>query len=130
MALSANQEVQRYVDQELRSYAVAASTQVFKGAFVGLTSGYARGLVAGDAFVGLAYEEGDNSSGSAGDVSVRVYTQGDFQLALSGAAITDLGASVYASDDETLTLTSTNNSLVGKMVGFISSGVIIVRLAQ
>lgn len=128
MALTANREAQRYVDQELRSYAVAAAAHVYKGAFVGLSGGYARGLVAADTFVGIAYEEADNSSGADGDKSVRVYTMGDFQLPLSGAAITDIGADLYASDDETLTLTSTGNSLVGKVVGFISSGVIVARL--
>ena len=51
MALTANREVQRYVDQELRGYAVAAGANVFKGAFVGLSGGYARGLVASDPFV-------------------------------------------------------------------------------
>lgn len=128
MALTANREVQRYVDQELRGYAVAAGANVFKGAFIGLSGGYARGLVASDPFVGIAYEAMDNTGGAAGVKSVRAYTQGDFRLALAGAAITDLGASVYASDDETLTLTASGNSLVGKIVGFEAAGVVIVRI--
>ena|GEM_PF-5219546 len=78
MALTANREVDHYVDQELRTVKVAAAAHIYKGALVGLTGGYARGLVAGDTFVGLAYEECDNSGGSDGDKSVRVYTVGDF----------------------------------------------------
>ena len=107
MALSANQNVDRYVDQELRSYPVAGSAHVYKGGFVGLdTSGYARPLQAGDAAVGLAYEEADNSDGSNGDQAVRVFTQGDFPYALSGATRPTIADKVYASADDTLTFTA------------------------
>ena len=44
-----------------------------------------------DLFAGVAYEEGDNSSGSNGDIACRVYTQGDFQAAVTSAAVTDIG---------------------------------------
>ncbi len=68
MALTANQEVDRLVDQELRQYGLTASAHVFKGGFVGLAiDGFARAFVAGDLFLGLAYEEGDNTSGADGD---------------------------------------------------------------
>ena len=128
MALTANREVDRYVDQELRSFQVAASGHVYKGGFVGLSSGYARALAGGDQCVGVAYEEGDNSSGSAGDISVRVYTQGDFLHSLSGAALTNIGDAVYASADDTLTFTSTANSLVGVCIDVPESNKIILRL--
>ena len=69
MALTANQEVDRLVDQELRQYGLTASAHVYKGGFVGLAiDGYVRAFVAGDLFLGLAYEEGDNTSGANGDV--------------------------------------------------------------
>ena len=130
MALSANREVDRYVDQELRSYQAAASAHVYKGGFVGLdSSGYARALAAGDVCVGLAYEECDNSDGSDGNRSVRVYMQGDFLHALSSAALTNIGEAVYASDDETLTFTSTDNSLVGVCVDRPEANKIILRLS-
>ena len=74
MALSGNRNVERYVDQELRTLAVKASTHVYKGAFVGLSGGFARGLVAGDAFAGVAYEEADNTAGADGDIVVQLYT--------------------------------------------------------
>ena len=35
MALTANQEVDRLVDQELRQYGLRASAHVYKGGFVG-----------------------------------------------------------------------------------------------
>lgn len=129
MALSANRQVDHYVDQELRSFQVAASAHVYKGAFVGLDSGYARGLNAADQCVGVAYEESDNSSGSAGDVTVRVHTQGDFLHTLSGAALTNIGDAVYASADDTLTFTATSNSLVGFCMDVPETNKIILRLS-
>lgn len=129
MALTANREVDHYVDQELRSYAVLGAAHIYKGALVGLKSdGYARGLVAGDAFVGVAYEEMDNGGGSDGDVSVRVYTLGDFGHALAGATIADVGRPVFASDDTTLTFSGDGNSLAGVVKDFVAAGEVIVRL--
>ena len=128
--LAANREVDRYVDQELRQYQVKASAHIYKGAFVGLdaATGYVRPLEAGDVFMGIAYEEADNSSGADGAKKLRVFTLGDFELTLTGAALTDIGASVYASADDTLTLTATSNSLVGKMVDLTAANTIILRM--
>ena len=129
MALNANRELDHYVDQELRSFELAASAHIYKGALIGLNaSGYVRPLVAGDAFVGIAYEEADNSSGANGGASVRVYTQGDFGHVLSGAAQAQVGDAVYASADDTLTFTATSNSYVGVAIDVPSSGNVIVRL--
>ena len=129
MALTANREVDHYIDQEIRSFQVAASKHVYKGAFVAVTAGgYAQPLTAGDAYIGVAYEEVDNSSGSDGDLSVRVYTLGDFGHALSGAAVSNIGDTVYASADNTLTFTSTSNSYVGIAIDVPSSGQIILRI--
>ena len=128
MSLSANRDVHHYVDQELRTFKVAASKHIYKGALVGLDSGYARPLEAGDLFAGISYEEKDNSDGDAGDLSVRVYTLGDFDHALSGAAITNIGDAVYASADDTLTFTAEANSYVGICQDVPSSGNIILRL--
>ena len=129
MALTASREVDHYVDQQLRTVKVKGSTTVYKGAFVGLDSGgFARGLNAADPFVGIAFEEADNSAGADGAKTLRVYTLGDFDHALSGAAQANVGDAVYASDDETLTFTATSNSYVGVCVDVPSSGNIILRL--
>ena len=131
MALAANREVDRFVDEQLRAYPLKAGVHLFKGAFVGRdsVSGYSRPLVAGDAFEGIAYEEVDNTDGANGDKSARVDTQGDFELPLSGAAVTDRGATGYASDDETLTLTASGNSAVGRLLQLGTSGNVVVRLS-
>jgi hypothetical protein len=128
MALTANREVDRYVDQELRSWPVAAGEHIFKGAFVGLSSGYARALQAGDPFIGIAYEEMDNSGGSNGDVSVRTYTKGDFEHAMTGATVANSRTAVYASDDETLTTTASGNSLIGYQMGVPAANKVVLRL--
>jgi len=129
MALSANREVSRYVDQDLRSYPVKGSTHVYKGGFVNLDAGgYLQPATGTTQAVGLAYEEADNSSGSDGDVSVRVFTQGDFLLTLAGANKTNIGDAVYASADDTLTFTSTGNTLVGVCVESPAANGIILRI--
>ncbi len=128
MALTANREVDRYVDQELRTLPVKSGAHVYKGSFVGLSGGYARPLVAGDAFAGLAYEEMDNSGGSDGEKMVRVFTQGDFEHVLSSADRANNKSAVFASDDETLTTTAAGNSFVGHQLEVPSSNRIVLRI--
>lgn len=130
MALSANREVDHYVDQELRTVEVAAGEHIYKGALVEWSAtGYARGVTGGGLFAGIAYEEGDNSSGSDGDVSVRVQTVGDFGLSLTSAAQSDMGRAVYASDDATLTFDPSAATFVGYVRGVPAAGQIVLRLA-
>lgn len=129
MALSANREVPRYIDQQLRTFRVAADKHIYKGAFAGLDAdGYAQGLVAGDPFLGVAFEEMDNTGGSDGDLSVRVYTIGDFEHTLTGVAVTDIGRPVFASADNTLTFDGNGNSYVGIVQDYVSANTIILRI--
>lgn len=129
MPLTSNRHVDHYVDQELRTVSLAGAVHVFRGALVGLSpSGYARPLVAGDAFAGIAYEEMDNSAGADGEHSARLYTVGDFGLALSGAAVADIGRPVFASADDTLTFTAAGQSFVGTVQDVPTDGQIILRI--
>ncbi len=138
MALTANAEVDHYVDQEIRSVLVKGAAHIYKGAFVVIeeASGYAKPFVAGatagtvNFFVGLAYEEADNSAGVNGDVSVRVLTQGDYGLSITGGTIADLGKKVYASADDTLSLSAAagNNVFVGRVQDWISGTEFVIRL--
>lgn len=129
MALTANREVDHFVDQEIRRYPVAANSRAFKGGLVGLNSSkYAHALAAGDKCAGLAYDASDNTGGANGERYIRVYTQGDFLLPLTGATRADVGKAVYASDDATLTFTAAGNSLVGVCVDVPTSGQIILRI--
>lgn len=131
MTLSANRDVNRFVDQELRSYPVAASAHIYKGVFVGVerTTGQVRPLQAGDLFVGIAYEEVDNTSGTGGDVAVRAYTQGDFILPTTFAAQPSLGAAIYATDDETATAQpAAGGSFIGVLMSMVGANEGIVRI--
>jgi len=47
----------------------------------------------------------DNSSGSAGDAPVTVFTEGEFLFGISSASQSDVGTAVYVSDDQTVTTT-------------------------
>lgn len=129
MALAKNREVDHYIDQELRTLQVAAAKHIYKGALLGLnSSGYAQPLVASDPFVGVAYEEVDNSGGAAGALTVRIYTLGDFGFALTGAAIASVGRPVFASADDTLTFTGAGNSFLGLVQDVPTSNEIILRI--
>lgn len=114
---------------ELEEYPVIASDIIYEGAAVGENgSGFARPLVAADPFLGFATKNADNSTGSAGDKLVQVKTKGRIKLAISGLAITaNDRPAVYASDDNTFTLTPTSNSKIGWVSRWISTGVAIVE---
>lgn len=123
-------DVQRaYAQGEIEEYPVIASDIIYQGAAVGENgSGYARPLVAADPFLGFAEEQVDNSAGAAGALNVRVKARGRAQLAIASIAITaNDRPAVYASDDNTFTLTSTSNSLIGYVSRWVSTGVAIVE---
>jgi hypothetical protein len=126
-ALSAN-TAYTGADDGLGYGPVKGTTHVYRNAFVGATAGYLRGLVAGDKFMGIAYEEVDNSSGSDGDLQVQYAQKGEFLLTGAGFAATDVGKQVFASDDCTLTLTATGNSRVGIIQRYVSSTQVWVRI--
>lgn len=128
--LSANREVTRCADEQLTSYPVYQSVHIYKGALIGLVSGYARPLTAGDKFGGIAYEECDNTSGASGAENVKVFRAGIFKYAVSGIAITDVGKSVFASADDTLTFTAGANSPAGVVRDYDSSGYGLIEIGQ
>lgn len=109
-------------------FPVIASDIIYEGAAVGLVdaTGHARPLVSGDRFVGFAESNADNSSGGAAAINVRTIEAGKTQVPISGAAIADIGSPVYATDDDTFTL-SPLGSFVGFVERFVSSGVVIVE---
>ncbi len=98
---------------------VVASGVIFDGSFAGHSgsTGNVRALVAGDNFAGISVEKTDNSTGAAGAKRAVLKRNGVLcEVAVTGAAgIGDVLASVYASSDNDLTLTSAGNSLIGKI---------------
>ncbi len=111
------------------SVPVKAAAKVYSGSMVGDSAGFGRGLVAGDVFRGHALEQRDNTDGSAGDLNVKV-KHGRYRLEaeVTGAsAVTDVTKDVYASDDQTLTLTKGSNSFVGKGVRWLTGTTCVVE---
>jgi len=130
MATLAQNQQREWQAGDTEAYPVIAADIIYQGAAVGENaSGYSRPLVAGDVFQGFAIGKVDNSTGSAGDKSVDVRTRGRVTLNVAGAtAITaNDRQAVYASDDDTFTLTTTSNSLIGYVSRWISSGVCVVE---
>lgn len=119
----------QYVPGDQEAYPVVAADTIYEGAAVGEdTNGYSRPLQAGDVFQGFAIEQADNGTGSAGDINVTVRSKGRIKLPISGLAITaNDRPAVYASDDDTFTLTATSNSLIGYVSRWVSTGVAIVE---
>lgn len=114
------------------SYTLPASGTIYKETLVSarVADGYAYPSRSGtptDIFLGVAIDtvSGDGTPGSA---RCRVWKSGTFLFVASGMAQTDIGAAVYASDDSTVTKTSTNNQLVGYIVEVISATSVRVRI--
>lgn len=104
-------------------YPIIADDIIYQGAAIGENaSGYSRPLVAGDPFQGFCDAECDNTGGSAGDLLVTVKTRGRVVIPVTGASAITVNdrPAVYASDDNTFTLTSTSNSLIGYVSRWIS----------
>jgi hypothetical protein len=114
---------------DILEYPVIASDIIYEGSAVGENaSGYARPLAAGDPFLGFATEKVDNSSGDAGVLNVRVKSKGYVKLPITSIAVTSNDRpAVYASDDDTFTLTPGSNSLIGYVAQWVSTGYAIVE---
>jgi hypothetical protein len=129
MATLAKDTPRAYQLGEIEEYPVVAADIIYEGAAVGENgAGFARPLVAADPFLGFADVQADNSIGLAGAVNVRVKAKGRIQLAIAALAITaNDRPAVYASDDDTFTLTATSNSLIGYVSRWVSTGIAIVE---
>ena len=110
-------------------YPVVATDIIYQGAAVGENgAGFSRPLVAGDPFQGFASAKADNALGAAGDIRVTVKQKGFVELPIAAIAVTaNDRPAVYASDDDTFTLTPTNNSLIGYVSRWVSTGIAVVE---
>lgn len=128
MATLAADKARNFELGDLQDLPMIASDIIYEGAAVGDNgSGLARPLVAADPFLGFAERTADNSTGAASAVRVRVRTRGQVQLAVTGAAsAADVSETVYASDDDTFTLTAGSNTAIGKVSRWVSGTTCIV----
>lgn len=104
-----------------------AGHTVYKGALlvsdVSDTDGYFRAvpltssvaMASGDVFGGIAAERQDVGASDAADgsVTITVYRNGQWGFAKGALTQADVGAAAYASDDDTITTTSTDALWVG-----------------
>lgn len=132
MAVTANQLIKRQEGCK-RSYPVAASTRIYQGTLVyQTTSGYADDDTATgvNGFLGIAVAEADNSSGSAGDINVEVWTDGDFELVGAGTyGQTDVGQIIYGDDNYTINNSIGSTSVpIGLCVGYVAATKLIVSI--
>jgi hypothetical protein len=130
MALTGNCDTERK-DGILVAYRVAEGTVIFKGAMVCLNeAGYAvrardrEGL----RFVGFSYERADNGDGADGDISVRVWKDGSFRVAMAYPRLADLGSPAFVLDDDEVALASAYGVLAGTIVEIPAAGVVRVLI--
>ena len=132
MALTEDRNVDHYLDQQLRTYLVAADVHIYLGALVTTNSGgYAEPLVptgSGYVFVGIAYEAVDATDCADGAKSIRVFTVGDFLLPLPGATIANIGNEIRATDDGTVTNAPLDGRFVGRVVDVPEPDHVLLRL--
>jgi hypothetical protein len=130
MATLAADKARAFELGSVQEYPVVASDIIYEGSAVGEeTNGHARPLQAGDVFLGFAESKADNSAGAAAAKTVRVRMRGQVQLPVAGATAVTANDRplVYASDDDTFTLTASTNSIIGRVSRWVSSGVAVVE---
>lgn len=80
------------------------------------TGGEVGPLAAGEAFAGFAAVTTDNSTGSDGEVTTKLYAKGIVLLTVTGVDDNDdIADTVYATDDDTFTLTASGGVAIGKV---------------
>jgi hypothetical protein len=96
--------------------------RVYEGAAMGSTSSGVRPLVLGDPFAGFAV-----AASTPQDTACRVRTRGQVLLNVAGVvAASDFGKLVYATDDDTFTLTP-GQSVVGRVMRHVSGSLALVQ---
>ena len=118
MALSADSPRHYSVKGVENALPVQASSTIYAGSACTIDTGGEVGpLATGEAgFVGFAIAKADNSGGSAGDINARVLTDGEIELTITGLDDNNnIGDEVYATDDNTFTLTASGGTAIGRV---------------
>lgn len=118
------------------SATLAAETRFYAGAMVGLTTAGRLAKYDDTAvmrFAGVVRGKEGNPllpAGTAGDDALMLDTQQPkwFEIAISGVTVADIDRKVYASDDQTGTLTPTTyGNVIGTVVDVVATGIALVR---
>ncbi len=128
MAALSNDTNRTYELGDINQIPVKGGAIIYQGAAVGSnSSGYAKSIQNGDKFLGFADEQIDNSGGADGTKSVRIRKRGAILLDISGITLADINKSVYATDDNSFTLSDSNSVYIGQISRIDSSGVALVE---
>lgn len=106
------------------SLPVEAATKLYAGAMIARNAdgrAVPAANTAGLVVVGRAEHQADNSAGAAGDLTIEIQT-GLFAYAHGGLTRADIGKTVYAADDQTVTLTPGNRVVAGVLVDVDDQG--------
>ena len=109
---------------------VGAAEEIYQGSFVTLDTSdkYLSALVVPDALYGMSLERVTGGS-SNGDVTCKVLCAGVIQHAIGSIAVASIGKPVFATDDQTLTITNDGTDTpVGMLVGVPVTGTAIVQM--
>ena len=127
------------IEGAIQAYKVAASIHIYRGAIVavaqaGAGAGYASPMIAdiNDAakqvFVGIALEEKNNSSGSNGDLTIRVRQDSKWKMVLASVTQADIGKLALNLDDATVQLykgSSASEVVIGRITEISGSDVFV-----
>ena len=129
-ALTSSHETRRK-DGALVRYPVGAGVHVQKGGLLASATGLAQPASdsAGVVFIGVAYEEADNTGGAAGAKSVRVLKTGVYTYVKAAAAQGDVGKTAFVVDDGTVSTAATADSVAcGVVVGVPDALTVQIRI--
>lgn len=131
MAVTADQLIVRQGVEQRRQVTLAAAKTLYSGTLVFIDSnGRATDVTStgSNKFAGVAADRYDNSGGAAGAIDGEVITKSAIKLTGSGFTQATVGVDIYASDNYTITATSTNNTKIGKCSKYVSATEIWVEL--
>lgn len=99
-------------------------------AFIDASTGYITSAIAAGAnkFAGIVRDYVDNSGGASGAEDVITFEEGSFVLPGTGFTQADVGKKAYASDNFTVSTTSTSHTYIGTITRVISSTKVLVAL--
>jgi hypothetical protein len=107
---------------------VKGGSLIYQGAAIGSNaSGCAKSIQSGDKFLGFAEERIDNSKGADGEKNIRIRKRGALLLEISNLTLADINKPVYATDDNSFTLSSTNAVCIGQVSRIDASGLALVE---
>jgi hypothetical protein len=119
----------RYELGDVNEFPVKPDIFIVEGAAVSVDNeGYAKPLQTGEAkcFVGFAEQAVDMSTGGHLERTVRVKSAGKIQLEVPDVNHSHLHATVYASGEDSFTLTAEGNTAIGKIYRINEDGTCIV----